>query len=51
MDKNETFTFAPQLNIKHGIHDISFYTKVFGAIELRRFTNDDDSIHVSELSI
>lgn len=44
-------TFAPQLYIKSGIRDIDFYTKAFGAIELRRFTNDDGSIHVAELSI
>ena len=31
--------------------DISFYTKAFGAIELRRWSNDDGSIHVAELSI
>jgi len=44
-------SFAPQLFIKSGITDISFYTKAFGAIELRRWTNDDSSIHVAELSI
>ena len=44
-------TFAPQLAIPHGITDISFYIKALGAIELRRFSNDDGSIHVSELSI
>lgn len=43
--------FAPQLYIKGGITDISFYEKAFGAIELRRFANDDGSIHVAELSI
>jgi len=43
--------FAPQLYIKAGITDISFYEKAFGAVELRRFTNDDKSIHVAELSI
>ena len=47
---NKTF-FAPQLFIKRGITDISFYEKAFGAVELRRFTNDDGSIHVAELSI
>ena len=47
---NSTY-FAPQLYIKSGIKDISFYEKAFGAIELRRFANDDGSIHVSELSI
>ena len=43
--------FAPQLYIKNGINNIEFYTKAFGAVELRRFTNDDGSIHVAELSI
>lgn len=43
--------FAPQLFIRPGVKDISFYEKAFGAVELRRFTNDDNSIHVAELSI
>jgi PhnB protein len=43
--------FAPQLYIKSGITDVSFYEKAFGAVELRRFTNDDGTIHVVELSI
>ncbi|MEO3405847.1 VOC family protein [Mucilaginibacter sp. CAU 1740] len=43
--------FAPQLAIPHGVTDISFYIKALGAVELRRFSNDDGSIHVSELSI
>jgi PhnB protein len=44
-------TFAPQLVIPNGVTDISFYIKAFGATELRRFSNDDGTIHVSELSI
>ena len=43
--------FAPELFINNGIKDISFYEKAFGAIEKRRFSNDDGSIHVAELSI
>jgi PhnB protein len=43
--------FAPQLYIQSGVKDISFYEKAFGAVELRRWTNDDGSIHVAELSI
>ena len=43
--------FAPQLYIKSGVTDISFYEKAFGAIELKRWTNDDNSIHVAELII
>ena len=49
-ETNKTF-FAPQLYIKNGTHDISFYTKAFGAIELLKLTNDDGSVHVAELSI
>ncbi len=47
---NKTF-FAPQLFIESGIRDISFYINGLGAVELRRFANDDGSIHVVELSI
>lgn len=43
--------FAPELFIRPGVTDISFYSKAFGAVELRRFSNDDGSIHVAELSI
>src|SRR5215470_20068609 len=49
-ENNKSF-FAPQLFINNGVRDISFYEKAFGATELRRFSNDDGSIHVSELSI
>jgi PhnB protein len=44
-------TFAPMLTIPNGVTDISFYIDAFGAQELRRFGNDDGTIHVSELSI
>jgi PhnB protein len=43
--------FAPQLYIRSGVLNIEFYTKAFGAIELRRWSNDDGSIHVAELSL
>jgi len=39
MNKSNTTSFAPQLYIPHGITDISFYERSFGAIELRRFSN------------
>ncbi len=44
-------SFAPQLYIKPGVTNIDFYIKALGAIELRRFANDDGTIHVSELSV
>jgi len=43
--------FAPHLYIKSGCRDISFYTNGLGAKELRRWSNDDGTIHVAELSI
>jgi PhnB protein len=43
--------FAPQLYIKSGQRNVDFYIHGMGATELRRFSNDDGTIHVSELSI
>ena len=49
--QNNSAHFAPQLYIKSGIRDIDFYINGFGAVELRRWTNDDGSLHVVEFSI
>jgi PhnB protein len=49
--RNNTTIFAPQLSIRSGVRDISFYTKAFGAIELQSWANDDGSVHVAELSV
>jgi PhnB protein len=49
--KDNRVFFAPELFINNGVKDISFYEKAFGAIEQMRFSNDDGSIHVVELSI
>ena len=43
--------FVPQLIIPRGTVDISFYQNAFGAVEVKRFTNEDGSIHVSEMCI
>lgn len=51
MAEGKEICFAPQLYVRNGIKDVSFYTEAFGAVELRRITNDDGSIHVVELSI
>jgi PhnB protein len=48
---NRQTTFAPQLYIPNGTRDISFYTKAFGAAEVRRWPNDDGTLHVAELSV
>jgi PhnB protein len=50
MKDNKPF-FAPELFVNNGVKDVSFYQKAFGATEQMRFSNDDGSIHVVELSI
>jgi PhnB protein len=49
--ENKLPFFAPQLFINNGIKNISFYKNAFGATENLRFSNDDGSLHVAELSI
>ena len=43
--------FVPQLIINHGTMDLEFYKNAFGAIETKHITNNDGSIHVSEMFI
>jgi PhnB protein len=44
-------TFIPMLAIPKGTMNIDFYKKAFGAVERRRWNNDDDSVHVAEFAI
>jgi PhnB protein len=46
-----TTFFAPHLTLKVVADAMTFYTKAFGAAELRRFSNDDGSVHVGEMEI
>jgi PhnB protein len=43
--------FVPQLAIGHGTMDLEFYKNAFDAIETKHVTNDDGSIHISEMFI
>jgi PhnB protein len=43
--------FIPMLAIPKGTMDIDFYKNAFGAVELRRLNNDDDSVRSAELKI
>jgi PhnB protein len=43
--------FAPQLYIPGGVRDLGFYQNAFGATELRRWNNEDGTVHVAEFSI
>ena len=51
MNENPKPFFAPQLLINNGVKDISFYANAFGATENFCLRNEDDSVHVAELSI
>jgi PhnB protein len=43
--------FVPMLTISHGTMSLEFYKTAFGATETKHITNDDGSIHVSEMFI
>jgi PhnB protein len=43
--------FAPQLTLRNVLAGMAFYQKAFGAIELRRWSNPDGSVHVAEMAI
>jgi len=43
--------FAPHLALKNVLAGIEFYKKAFGAVELRRWSNEDGSVHVGEMEI
>jgi PhnB protein len=49
--KTEGTFFAPHLTLKNVLAGVEFYQAAFGAVELRRFTNPDGSLHVAEMEI
>ncbi len=51
MDVKPKVAFVPQLIISHGTMDLDFYKRAFGATETKHLTNEDGSIHVSEMFI
>ena len=51
MKPSSKTAFVPQLIIAHGTMNLDFYKNAFGAIETKHLTNDDGSIHVSEMFI
>ena len=46
-----TATFAPILYFNNVADAMEFYKKAFDAKELRRWSNDDGSVHVAEMVI
>jgi PhnB protein len=51
MQHNGTATFAPMLYLENVAAGIDYYSRAFGAAELRRFSNPDGSVHVVEMAI
>ena len=43
--------FAPQLTLRNVLAGMVFYQRAFGAIELRRWSNPNGSVHVAEMAI
>ena len=43
--------FAPELKVLVVAPALEFYKQAFGVVELRRFSNDDGSIHIVELML
>src|SRR5206468_11424214 len=50
-NKKQATTFAPILYLSNVADAIEFYKKAFGARELRRWSNPDGSVHVTEMMI
>ena len=42
---------VPHLQSRNVLAGMEFYKKAFGAVELRRWSNPDGSVHVAEMSI
>ena len=48
---NSKTVFAPHLQVKNVLSGMEFYKKAFHALELRRWSNPDGTVHVAEMSI
>jgi PhnB protein len=49
--KNGLTFFAPHLTVRNVLSELEFCKAAFGAVELRRWSNPDGSVHVAEMSI
>lgn len=43
--------FAAHLTVRNVLAEMEFCKAAFGAVELRRWSNSDDSVHVAEMAI
>ena len=51
MTFESTAFFAPHLTLKDVAAGMKYYCDAFGAIELRRWCNDDGTVHVAEMRL
>jgi PhnB protein len=51
VDQSGLTFFAPHLTVRNVLAELNFCKAAFGAVELRRFSNPDGSVHVAEMSI
>jgi PhnB protein len=51
VNKSAATFFAPHLTVQNVLAELNFCKAAFGAVELRRFSNPDGSVHVAEMSI
>ncbi len=51
MKGNQPTFFTPHLFLKNVLAGMEFYQKAFGAVELRKWSNPDASVHVAEMEI
>jgi len=50
-DQSGLTFFAPHLTVRNVLAELNFCKAAFGALELRRFSNPDGTVHVAEMSI
>ena len=50
-DQSALTFFAPHLTVRNVLAELNFCKAAFGALELRRFSNPDGSVHVAEMPI
>ena len=50
-DTSASTFFAPHLTVRNVLAELEFCKSAFGAVELRRFSNSDGTLHVAELSL
>jgi PhnB protein len=50
-DKSAQTFFAPHLTVQNVLAELDFCKAAFGAVELRRFSNPDGSVHVAEMAV